>query len=161
MAVQSMSTAIRKLTNELGIDEIIEQLDEAERMLHGYREEYVGWEQKYRRYKDLSDDKKDQILAEITAENEGASAAAIDRMHKIELVKNETYGGYLGEMRSARDDMSESEMNLKVSEVNVRSLHMKLSVLAGALQAGAAQTRAKTTSNLLSLQAGALAVGQL
>jgi hypothetical protein len=160
-AIISISANVKKVISDLGIDEIVAQLNDAEANLQGDRDQYTGFERVYRRYKDLSDDHKDLILSQITAANEGASIAAIERMHKIELVKNETYGGYLGEMRSARDDMADSEMNIKIGEARVRSLQAQLNMLASALNASATHTRAKTTANLLSMQAGALAIGQL
>lgn len=161
MAVSGASATVKRITKDLGIDELYGTAQVLELELEGERTELAGWQEQYNRGKDLADDRKATLLAEVSRNNEGKSESFIERTHKILLAEDEMYGGYLGTYRDAKDRIQDSEAKIRVLETRIRTIQSQLNMFAGALQAAAAQNRAKTTANLLSVQAGVLASADL
>lgn len=161
MAVVGISTTTRKIITDLGIEEMSARLAEFHTAVERVREDLSIYTGEFRRAKDGGEDRKAEMLATVSRDNEGKPESFIDRQHKVALATDEVYNAYQSQARAARDNMDNVENRIKVYEGEIRSLQVQMSVLAGALTASAAQTRAKTTASIIGQQANVLLAANL
>ncbi len=156
MAVTGISTTARKILKDLDIELLIVRLDEFLVQVERQRDNLTTHTTDFRRAKDIADDRKAELLVQVSRDNEGKPESFIERQHKMSLAEDETYSSWTVKARIARDNIEKTEGLVKVYEGEIRSLQAQLNVMAGALQASASQTRAKTTASIIGQQANIL-----